>query len=147
MSSIETTETRLEALLRRLADLRLMRLPQGCELSPPMVGMLFLVYQKPGRGVLEISDELGVTPPTVSVGVRKLVKNGWLEQRRDPDDKRAKPLFLTEKSEALLEELRQHQRVALKLFLSSLEVQEQETFLQLFDKAMRAVEDAHDKEQ
>jgi len=70
-----------------------------------------------------------------------LVKGGWLERHNDPHDKRAKPLYLTEKSETLLEQLRMHQREASKVFLSGLDLQEQETFLSLFDKALSNVEE------
>lgn len=133
-------EARMEALLRRLAALRLMRLPHDCELSPPLVAILYWVSQSPGCGVRELAEGLKVTPPTVSVGVRRLVKGGWLERRHDPVDKRAKPLYLTEKSETLLEQLRMHQRAAFKVFLAGLESQEQETLLALFDKALSTIE-------
>lgn len=144
MNSIISSEAQLENLLRRLSSLRLMRLPENCELSTPQVGILFLVRRSPGSGVVEIADELGVTGPTVSVAVRRLIKDGWLEQRTDPNDRRAKPLYLTEKSESLLGELRTYQKHAMKLFISGLEVQEQDMFLTLFDKALCAVEEKFD---
>ena len=127
-------------MLGRLASLRLMRPPQDCELSPPLVGILFWISQSPGCGVLDLAEGLKVTPPTVSVGVRRLVKDGWLESRQDPEDRRAKPLYLTEKSGTLVEQLRMHQRKALKIFLSGLVPAEQEMFIALFDKALSAVE-------
>ena len=144
MNSIISSEAQLENLLQRLASLRLMRLPKECELSTPQVGILFWVRHAPGSGVLEIADELGVTGPTISVAVRRLIKEDWLEQRSDPNDRRAKPLYLTKKSELLLEELRTHQKQAMKLFMSGLEHPEQEAFLTLFDKALSAVEEKFD---
>jgi len=141
MTSSNSPEIRMEALLQRLSALRLMRLPKDCELSPPLVAALYWVSRHPGCGVQELAEGLKVTPPTVSVGVRRLVKNGWLERRRDPDDKRAKPLFLTEKSETMLAQLRTHQQAALKEFLSGLEPAEKDTFLLLFDKAVSSVEE------
>lgn len=137
----DSPEAQMEALLRRLRALSLMRLPQGCELSSPHVAVLIRVSQCPGCGVKDLAEELNVTPPTISVGVRRLVKGGWLERRNDPNDKRAKPLFLTEKSETLLEQLRMHQKKAFRFFLSGLETQEQEIFLRLFDKALSKVEE------
>ncbi|MBC8507008.1 MAG: MarR family transcriptional regulator [Anaerolineales bacterium] len=131
----------MEALLQRLSALRLMRPPTDCELSPPLIAALYWISQHPGCGVQDLAEGLKVTPPTVSVGVRRLVKDGWLERRRDPNDKRAKPLYITEKSETLLAQLRMHQRAALKEFLSGLMPEEQDTFLLLFDKAVSKVED------
>lgn len=147
MSSAITQEARLEIILKRLASLKLMRPPASCELSPPQIGILFMVRRSPGCGVLELADELGVTGPTISVAVRRLVKNGWLEQRIDPADRRAKPLYLTKKSEALLDELRIYQRRTLKLFMSGLEAKEQEDFLFLFDKALIVVEENFNSDQ
>ena len=144
MDSAETQEIRLETILQRLASLRLMRPPAGCELTSPQIGILFRVQRFPGSGVLELADELGVTGPTISVAVSRLVKNGWLEQRSDPDDRRAKPLYTTGRSEALLRELRRYQREMLDLFMSDLEAQEQEDFLFLFDKALSSVEEKLD---
>ena len=142
MFSSEASETQMEGLLRRLASLRMMRPPKDCELSPPLVGILFWVSKSPGCGVLELAEGLKVTPPTVSVGVRRLVKGGWLERRSAPDDRRAKPLYLTGKSETLVEQLRMHQRKVFKIFLSGLTPQEQGSFLSLFDKALSTVEEA-----
>ena len=140
MASSDTPESRMEALLQRLSALRLMRLPTHFELSPPLVAALYWISRHPGCGVQELAEGLKVTPPTVSVGVRRLIKESWLECRRDPDDKRAKPLYITEKSETLLKQLRMHQRAAMKEFLSGLMPEEQETFLTLFDKAVSQVE-------
>jgi len=144
MDSSVTQEARLEKLLQRLASLKLMRPPSSCELTPPQIGILFLVRRSPGCGVLELADELGVTGPTISVAVSRLVKSDWLEQRSDPTDRRAKPLFLTKRSEALLSEIRVYQREMLNLFMSGLGAQEQEDFLRLFDKALSSVEEKID---
>ncbi len=141
MASSDTPESRMEVLLQRLSALRLMRPPTDFELSPPLVAALYWISRHPGCGVRELAEGLRVTPPTVSVAVRRLVKEGWLERRRDPDDRRAKPLHITEKSETLLEKLRMHQRAAMKEFLSGLMSEEQETLLMLFDKAVSKVEE------
>ncbi len=135
-------ETRIEALLRRLTALRLMRPPKNCELSPPMVGILYWVFQSPGSGVQELAEGLQVTPPTISVAVRRLTREGWLERRHNPKDRRAKPLYLTAKSETLLSELRIYHNQVLKAFLSGLTLDEQEHFLQLFERALSAVEES-----
>ena len=91
-----------------------------------------------------LQPALGVTGPTISVAVSRLVKSDWLEQRSDPTDRRAKPLFLTKRSEALLSEIRVYQREMLNLFMSGLGAQEQEDFLRLFDKALSSVEEKID---
>ena len=114
MSTDTPSETRLKQLLTRLRALRLLRPPRNCELPIGLVGILDWVARSPGCGVLELADGLAVTPPTVSVGVRRLIREGWLETRRDPNDRRAKPLFITPKSETQLSRLRTHQKQVMR---------------------------------
>ena len=80
--------------------------------------------------------------PTVSVGVRRLIKDGWMEQRDDPNDGRARPLFLTEKGDAFVNSIRQHRTQTIKLFLSGLSTDEQEQLISLLDRAINALEKA-----
>lgn len=141
MSLTETHAMQLGSLIKRLRSLRLMRMPPECELPPGLVAMLDWVANSPGCGVLELADGLGVTPPTVSVGVRRLMHDGWLESRQHPEDRRAKPLYITPKSETLLEQLRRFQSKVMLLFLAQLSEGEQETFLSLFDQAISAMEE------
>ena len=142
MTEMDRPEDRLEGLIKRMMDLPLRgKPPEGIGLSFPKIVFLGWVARSPGCGVLDIAKGLDLAPPTVSVGVRKLVKEGFLERRRDPNDKRARPLFLTEKGEALSESVMAHQREAMKLFLSGLSPQEQAQLLDLLERAVSSVED------
>ncbi|MEN8171602.1 MAG: MarR family winged helix-turn-helix transcriptional regulator [Chloroflexota bacterium] len=140
MTPPTTSENRLRALLNRLRSLHLLRMPSDCELSPSQIGMIGWISSNPGCGVLEIAAALGLTPPTVSVGVQRLMKDGWLERREDPDDKRAKPIYLTDRSAVFMQSLREHQEQSLKLFLSGLNSEEQEQYLNLFERAVANME-------
>jgi DNA-binding MarR family transcriptional regulator len=140
MISSTTAEDKLKVLLKRLRSLRLLRNPSDCELTPSQIGMLAWIARSPGCGVLEIAAALNLTAPTVSVGIQRLTKDGWLERRQDPDDRRAKPIYLTERSAVLMKSLRAHQERSLKLFLSGLNLGEQEKLLILFEKAVSNME-------
>jgi DNA-binding MarR family transcriptional regulator len=140
MISSTNAEDKLKVLLKRLRSLHLLRIPSDCELTPSQIGMLAWIARSPGCGVLEIAAALGLTAPTVSVGVQRLTKEGWLERRLDPDDRRAKPIFLTERSAVFMKSLRTHQERSLKLFLSGLKLGEQEELLILFEKAVSNME-------
>ena len=133
-------ENRMLDLFKRMSKLPMMKPPSKSPLSMPQVAMLNWVARSPGCGVREIAQELHVTPPTVSVGVRKLVKDGWLEQKHDPDDRRARPLFLTQKGEVFVDTVRQHRAQMIKLFLSGLSSDEQEQLVSLLDRAISALE-------
>ena len=133
-------ENRMLDLLKRMSRLSVMKPPSESPLSMSQVAMLNWVARSPGCGVREIAQGLCVTPPTISVGVRKLVKDGWLEQREDPQDRRARPLFLTEKGDAFVEFVQQHHTQTIKAFLSGLSIHEQEQLISLLDRAISALE-------
>ncbi len=139
-------ENQMLALLKRMSDLPMMKPPSESPLSMPQVAMLNWVARSPGCGVRDLAKGLHVTPPTVSVGIRRLVRDGWLEQRSDPDDRRSRPIFLTEKGVELSETIREHRTQMLKLFLSGLAMDEQEQLIGLLDRAISALETAQQKE-
>ncbi|MFN2234677.1 MAG: MarR family winged helix-turn-helix transcriptional regulator [Anaerolineales bacterium] len=133
-------ENRMLDLLKRMSSLSVMKPPSESPLSISQVAMLNWVARSPGCGVREIAQGLCVTPPTISVGVRKLIKDGWLEQKEDPQDRRARPLFLTEKGDAFVEFVQQHHIQTIKAFLSGLSNHEQEQLISLLDRAISALE-------
>jgi DNA-binding MarR family transcriptional regulator len=135
-------ETQMLDLLRRMSKLSVMKPPAESPLSMPQVSLLNWVARSPGCGVREIAQGLHVTPPTVSVAVRRLIRNGWLEQRDDPDDRRARPLFLTPKGQTFVANIQQHRSEMTKLFLSGLTKNEQEQLICLLDRAISALETA-----
>lgn len=139
-------ENRMLDLLKRMSRLPVMKPPSESPLSMPQVTMLNWISRSPGCGVREIAQGLHVTPPTISVGVRKLIKDGWLEQRHDPDDRRARPLFLTGKGDAFVEIIQQHRTQTIKSFLSGLSTNEQEQLISLLDRAISALEGAQIQE-
>jgi DNA-binding MarR family transcriptional regulator len=138
MSSLP--ETRFINLLKYVSSLPLMRLPEDVELSPPAVALLSWISRSPGCGVLDIAKGLQLSPPTISVGIRRLVKEDWLERRNDPNDRRAHPLFLTAKSERLIAHVRAHRTRMLQTFLSGLTPEEQEQLLHLLERGVKALE-------
>ena len=133
-------ENQMLLLLKRMSDLPMMKPPSESPLSMPQVTMLNWVARSPGCGVRDIAKGLHVTPPTVSVGIRRLVQEGWLEQRSDPDDRRARPIFLTEKGGELIETIREYRTQMLKRFLSGLERDEQDQLICLLDRAITSLE-------
>jgi DNA-binding MarR family transcriptional regulator len=139
-------EDRMMAILQRMRSMPMMMPSKEFPLSAPQIALVSWVNHSPGCGVLDIAKGLRVTPPTVSVAIRRLVKDGWLEQRSDPDDKRARPIYLTEKGTELADTLKVHRTQMLKLFLSGLNDEEKEQLICLLDRAVSAIESAQTKE-
>jgi DNA-binding MarR family transcriptional regulator len=133
-------ETRFVNILKHISSLPIVRLPEDINLSPPAVAIISWVARSPGCGVLEISRGLNLTPPTISVGIGRLEKAGWLERRSDPEDRRARPLFLTSKGEQLVAHVRAHRSRMLKIFLSALSEEEQEQLFGFLERGIQALE-------
>ena len=93
-------------------------------LSVPQIGALFHINSRGACGVTDIGDDLGVTSAAASQMLERLVQNGLVERREDPDDRRAKRIVLTERGHRVLRgslEARQRQFAALADRLSTRE--------------------------
>jgi DNA-binding MarR family transcriptional regulator len=132
-------ENRLLNLLGHISTLPLMQLPEDIGLSRPAISLLTWVSSSPGCGVVDIARGVQLSPPTVSVSIRRLVKGGWLERRWHPEDRRSRPVYLTPKGEEFISRLRAHQTRMFKVFLAGLAVEEQEQLLSLLERAVDAM--------
>ncbi len=132
-------EERFVELIKRISEVPLTFLPDDLELSRSAVPLLMWVSRSPGCGVLDIARGLQLSAPTISVGIHRLVKDGWLERRRNPNDHRVRPLFLTVKGENMAQRIKTHRRKVFRLFLAGLTPDEQQQFFKLMEKAINAI--------
>ncbi len=146
MTENQKPEIQVMKLLQRMSALPMMAPPKESPISMPQAALLNRVARFPGCGVLDIAKGLNLTPPTVSVGIRRLIKDGWLERRSDPHDRRARPLYLTAKGADFVSAMNDHSTKMLKLFLSGLSNEEQEQLIGLLDRAVSALENARVQE-
>jgi len=129
------------ALMNRLRKLGMGDSASGTALaSPSQMALLDWIAASDGCGVQDIAEGLGLTPPTVSVGVKRLEEAGLLKRKPNPQDKRAVQFFLTAKGQSLQKQSQTFRRQKLKLILSGLTQQEQETLLELLGKALQTAE-------
>ncbi len=145
-SAPSNPETRLLELLQAMKSMPFLHLPEGIHLSPPAITLLGWVARSPGKGVLDIAKDLSLSPPTVSVGIRRLARGGWLERRSDPQDRRARPIYLTPKGEEVMKQVHQHRTQMLRFFLSGLSTSEQEQLVHLLERAVSSMEEALKKD-
>lgn len=68
--------------------------------------VLFRLKREPGMKQVELADKLDVEPITLCRIIDRLEEAGLVERRRDPNDRRAWQLFLTEASEPIGRQLR-----------------------------------------
>ena len=139
-----STSEQLLSLFSRLLKVALDRYPlQDSGITTPQLTLLDWVADCPGCSVREIADGLELTPPTVSVGVRRLEKAGLLERRADPADKRSIQMFTTARGQVLHERALQFRLGRMQRLLGGLTEEEATTLLALMEKAIDAAAQIH----
>ena len=93
----------LVSALRRTA-LNRERERLGQKLIP--VPLMAYILEHPGCTQGEVADWLFVTPASVAISCKRLEKEGLLERRVDPGNRRKNQLFVTEEGAALTKEKR-----------------------------------------
>jgi DNA-binding MarR family transcriptional regulator len=84
------------------------------DLTPPHAGILRAIASEPGRSQQALSGRLGLLPSRVVAYVDELEDRGYVERRRNPDDRRLHALYLTASGKKLMTKIadlgRQHER-------------------------------------
>ena len=109
-------------------------------ISPAQMALLDKIAEHPGCGVQDIADHLGISPPTVSVGVSKLEESGMVERKPNPNDARSVQFYPTERGEALHEKFHKSRLRKFRRLMAGLNLKEQEDLLQLLEKALNHAE-------
>lgn len=140
-SELTVAEERFFAVMKRVRKLGLDTHPlENVPVSPAQMALLDFIASFPGCGVQDIANGLGLTPPTVSVGVRKLEESSLVERRPNPMDGRSIQFFLTRRGQALQRQIQDSHRQKFRRLLAGLTPQEQEMLLQLLERALQTAE-------
>jgi DNA-binding MarR family transcriptional regulator len=101
------------------------------DLTPPHAGILRAIAAEPGRSQQALSGQLGLLPSRVVAYVDELEDRGYVERRRNPDDRRLHALHLTASGKKVIAKIgelgRQHDR----LLTAGLDAQQRDTLHQL----------------
>jgi DNA-binding MarR family transcriptional regulator len=73
-------------------------------LSMSHLGAIFHIHRMGSCGVTDLGDHLGVTSAAASQMLERLVQQGLILRKEDPDDRRVKRIALTETGHRILEE-------------------------------------------
>jgi DNA-binding MarR family transcriptional regulator len=134
----QTIHERFLALFDRMEATGIRDAPlKRFNMSLPQIGLLATIARQPGSHAQALATALGVTPPTVSVGLRKLEEEGWVRREPDPQDGRAMCHFLTEKAQQAVRMVKRHRRQRVARFLEALSEGEQDQLLGLLEKALK----------
>ena len=81
------------------------RLAVGLGVTRAQWKVLFRLTRQPGLRQVELADMLDIEPITLCRIVDRLEESGLVERTRDPDDRRAWRLHVTEQAQPLIEKL------------------------------------------
>jgi DNA-binding MarR family transcriptional regulator len=117
------------AAAQRLGDVmgRLIRMLRRVHVAPlgsSSMSALATVVREGRIGLGELAEREGVTPATLSRVVTVLEREGFVERRPDPDDRRAAFLVATEEGVGSIEHLRAVRAEVLLARMSRLSAQE-----------------------
>jgi DNA-binding MarR family transcriptional regulator len=137
----EQPEVKFSELMKRVRKLGLdtHSLEDGAA-SPAQMALLDWISTSPGCSVQDIANGLGLAPPTVSVGVRKMEESGKVERKPNPLDGRSVQFFLTPRGQAIQEKIQNAHRRKFRRLLAGLSQQEQEKLLELLERAVQSAE-------
>ncbi|HEV7529088.1 MAG TPA: MarR family winged helix-turn-helix transcriptional regulator [Solirubrobacteraceae bacterium] len=78
--------------------------PEG--LHPRHFGVMTMVAAQPGMSQQQLHEKTAIDPSSMVAVIDELQARGLAERRQDPDDRRARTIFLTEHGEQTLQRIR-----------------------------------------
>lgn len=139
MNNFTDNPRRLLDLLERLRPLLLgpaFRRLHELQLSPSHHRVLRTLVNDSPLAMKELAEQLSLTPPSVTNLTRRLVETGLVARRAHAEDSRVALLDLTDAGHKLHAELTAEQLESMGRFLAALTPEEQQTFLDLFERAV-----------
>ncbi|NLV73290.1 MAG: MarR family transcriptional regulator [Chloroflexi bacterium] len=109
---------------------------QHLPVSRAQLQMLLALARNPQARLQRLAQELELSAPTVSVGIRRLEALGLVERQSDTTDQRAIRLQLTATGEQLCELARDASRARAQILLDRLKPPEQKQLLTLLERAL-----------
>ena len=101
------------------------------DLTPPHSGILRAIALEPGRSQQALSGQLGLLPSRVVAYVDELEDRGYVERRRNPDDRRLHALYLTAAGKKIMTKIGELSRQHETLMTAGLDSAQRGTLRQL----------------
>jgi MarR family transcriptional regulator, lower aerobic nicotinate degradation pathway regulator len=104
------------------------------DMTPQQFGLLAFLWQEDGLSQTELSARSQIDRTTMGGIIDRLEKEGLIERRHHPDDRRAYQVFLTDRSKTLEDELSSVACRVKERVNDPLTAMEQETLVRLLEK-------------
>lgn len=110
------------------------RRASGLKLTRSQWSVLAHLLRTDGIQQKELAEQMDITAITLTGLLDRMEREGWVERRADPDDRRAKRVYLTEKVAPVTKELRSLAREVRKSAMQGLSEAEQQQLMSLLVK-------------
>ncbi len=127
----------VERLLRQVAFIIKRRgrdILSSFEITTPQFLALHVLRDQPGITMGELCEKLLLACSTATDLIDRMEKNGYLERRRDEDDRRVIRLSITEKGKNVISQVIMARRKYVKSILSQLTLDEIDQLVQSLEK-------------
>lgn len=104
------------------------------DVYPGQDAVLLALGEEDGLSLRDLATRLSVRPPTITKTVARLALQDILEKRASPSDARQSHAHLTEKGEALLQEVRAAQKAVEREALKGFSDKERKTLRKLLQR-------------
>jgi DNA-binding MarR family transcriptional regulator len=103
VGTMETQESlgRLISCLYRYTHMYLSHELEQYNIGSGQFSFLMALYREDGVHQEDLAQSIKIDKATCTRAVKKLVKEGYITRKRDPEDKRAYRIFLTEKGKTM----------------------------------------------
>jgi DNA-binding MarR family transcriptional regulator len=136
-----TNSKRMELVLVRLRSYWETEDPRRVGgLTESQLLLLLSLSEHPGCRVQDTAQRLDLTAPTISIGVRRLERMGFVLRDTDPDDQRAVCLYLSPQGRRIASKARSLRAAKLETMLSALTLHEQESLLAMLERAVPGID-------
>ena len=132
-------EQQLTLLLRRVQHMHVLSAPDGVELDRSGYGIMSRIADSGPQRLSSLAQAFGLDPSTITRQVQALESSGLLRRDRDPRDRRASLLELTEVGRDVLRSTRSLRIRRLRDAMAHWSAEEQATFGRLLEDFNDAV--------
>ncbi|MBO8161249.1 MAG: MarR family transcriptional regulator [Thermosipho sp. (in: Bacteria)] len=110
------------------------------KIHPGQVPLFFIINQTPGITQNEIAEKIHVSPSTVAIMLRRMERHGLITRKTNEKDRRELKVFLTEKSQKLVDKLFRKMKHFESLSLKGFTDEEINCFTNLLKKILKNLE-------
>lgn len=117
--------------LMHLSRYHAVRRMENMNLNPSQAGILFILNCEGRLSQRELAEKIGITPPSMTVAVRKLEDQGYIRKEADERDQRIVRICLSDAGMDCIEELKRIMEEMEKILYRGFSVEERLLFRRL----------------